>query len=322
MPATITHAFFAKDVYEVLPYNIKEKLELSRCRMFGQNTDSLMFYNLFSIKPGKKIRSYQDIVHSTKTQDFFINLLNEIKNSEAPDKDTYSFLMGFICHYILDSTIHPYIIYKTGIMEKGKPNTYKYNNRHAFMESFIDMDMVARRTKKNPYQFDLGAFCFNLKPFSNNLNHVIENTFYETFHLKKMDKIYYQSLKQMKSALLTYRKDPYGIKKFIYKTVDTFTPKSAFRFEAVSYHCSLKDTHNYLNTNHELWRNPIIYNKTSNESFVDLYIKAIKKAKVVICASFDYLDNKEMDLTQIFPNTSYITGLNCNIHKELKYFEF
>ena len=47
MPATITHAYFAKDVYEILPSNIKDKLNVKRVKMFGQSTDPLMFYNLF-----------------------------------------------------------------------------------------------------------------------------------------------------------------------------------------------------------------------------------------------------------------------------------
>ena len=137
-----------------------------------------------------------------------------------------------------------------------------------------------------------------------------------------MSDIYYKSLKQMKNSIRIFRVDSRGIKKNIYKFVDTITPKSVFRFEAVSYHYPLEDRHNFLNKDHQLWRNPTTYDMTSTESFVDLYIKAIKLAKVLICASFDYLDDKDIDLEKVFDNTSYITGLNCNQKKELKYFEF
>ena len=66
MPATVTHAYFAKDVYDILPKDIKELLDLSRCKTFGQSIDSLMFYNLFSVMPGKKIRLYQNYIHTHK----------------------------------------------------------------------------------------------------------------------------------------------------------------------------------------------------------------------------------------------------------------
>lgn len=323
MPATITHAYFSKDVYDILPNNIKNKVSVDRIKMFAQSTDSLAFYNLFSIMPGKKIRNFNKYFHNNKSQDFFINLINHIKNNKFDnDEDVCSFLMGFICHYALDSTIHPYIFYKTGYFNRKKSNTYKYNNIHTFMETFIDNDMIKRRNKSNPYKFPITKFCFCLKKFSPKLNNTIDNSFKSTFDIDNMSRIYYKSLKQMRNSLIIFRKDSTGIKKNIYKLVDTFTPKKTFRFEAISYNYPLDDKHNFLNSNHKLWRNPIAYDITSTESFVDLYLKAIKIAKVLICASFDYIDGKDIDLKKIFLNLSYITGMDCENKKELKYFEF
>ena len=54
MPATVTHAYFSNDVYDILPNQIKESISLSRIKMFGQGTDPFMFYHLFSVKPGEK----------------------------------------------------------------------------------------------------------------------------------------------------------------------------------------------------------------------------------------------------------------------------
>ncbi len=323
MPATITHAYFAKDVFDILPEDIKNRINCSRIKMFGQSTDSLLFYNLFSIFPGKKIRNFQYYFHTNKTQEFFINLVNYIKdNNLQNDMDVCSYLAGMICHYALDSIIHPYIFYKTGVFDKKRPDTYKYNNVHAFMEIFIDNDMIKRRDNVNPYNFKMGQFCFNTKKFSSKLDKVIDYSFKKTFNIDNMSNIYYKSLKQMKYSLNLFRRDPSGLKKNIYKLIDTFTPKSMFRFEAISYHYPLVDKHNFLNSNHQTWRNPTTYNRTSNESFIDLYLKAVKLGKVLICASFDYINNKEIELDKVFINTSYITGLDCELQKELKYFEF
>lgn len=322
MPATIAHSFFANDVFDILPDDIRDNVDINRCRMFAQSTDSLMFYNLFSVLPGKDIRKFQYTFHSCLTRDFFLNLIKYIKDNNIKDKDTYSFLFGFICHYALDSTVHPYIIYKAGLFDKNNRSTYKYNNRHALMEAFIDMDMVYRRTRKNPYNFDLNRFCFDLREFSSDLKKTIDYAFYNTFGIKNMSTIYYKSLKQMNSALFLFRKDRYGIKKFIYKLVDSFTTESTYRFEAISYHVSLNDKHNYLNNNHSLWRHPVNYDVTSNESFIDLYLKAIKQAKIIMCASYDYLDGKSIDLSKVFTNLSYTTGLDCSTKQEIKYFSY
>ncbi len=323
MPATVTHAYFTNDIYDILPENIKNRLNLKRLKMFGQAYDPFMFYNLFSILPGKKVRNLSEYFHSNKTRAFFINNLNIIKeNNLSNDKDTLSFLTGFICHYALDSTLHPYIIYKTGVMDKKYKNTYKYNNQHTFMETFIDNDMIKRREKINPYKFRIDKYCFDTSKFSKQLVFLINRSFLETYNLKNASAIYFKSLKQMKSALFFLRRDVYGIKKNIYKFIDTFTSDKTFRLEAVSYHYPLNDMHNYLNNNHSVWRNPTTYNMESSESFIELYIKAIKIAEELICSSFDFLDGKDVNLNEVFLNLSYLSGLDCELNKELKYFEF
>lgn len=322
MPATITHSYFMKDLYEVLPDNITSKIDLNRSKMFAQSTDSIMFYNLLSIKPSHNLRKFQYYFHTHKTNDFFINLLDYVKEHNIDDKDTYSFIVGFITHFVLDSNIHPYIIYKTGFFDKKKKETYKYNGIHHFMEAFLDNDLIKRRENTDPYKFNISKFCFDTKKFSNDLNNTIDYTFYTTFNIKNMSYKYYRSLKQMKTYLRLFRMDRFGIKKFFYKIIDTFTPRSMFRFEAVSYHLPLEDKHNYLNNNHTMWKNPVDDNITSTESFVDLYLRSLEEARNISIKVFEYLNGKDIDLKSLFLNKSYVSGLDCDIEKELKYFEF
>lgn len=322
MPATITHAYFMKDLYEVLPDNITSKIDLNRSKMFAQSTDSIMFYNLLSIKPSHNLRKFQYYFHTHKTNDFFIHLLDYVKEHNIDDKDTYSFIVGFITHFVLDSNIHPYIIYKTGFFDKKKKETYKYNGIHHFMETFLDNDLIKRRENTDPYKFNISKFCFDTKKFSNDLNNTIDYTFYTTFNIKNMSYKYYRSLKQMKTYLRLFRMDRFGIKKFFYKIIDTFTPRSMFRFEAVSYHLPLEDKHNYLNNNHTMWKNPVDDNITSTESFVDLYLRSLEEARNISIKIFEYLNGKDIDLKSLFLNKSYTSGLDCDIEKELKYFEF
>jgi len=324
MPSTIAHAFFAKDVYDILPQDIKKRINPKRIKMFGQGMDSLMFYNLLSFSSGKDIRKFRSVFHSYNTQGYFINLLEYVKDNKFyNDYDVNSYISGIITHYVLDSSIHPFIYYKTGCFDKNIPNTYKYNNIHHFMETFIDNDMARRRTNGNPYKFPIGSFCFDLDHrFSTRLKKSLDYSFLKTYNVKNMNEIYFKSLKQMRTFINLFRRDVYGIKNVFYKLIDTFTPKRCFRFEALSYHYPLDDKHDFLNNEHRLWRNPCIYDMTSTESFVDLYLKAIKQAKTLICAAFDYLDGKEIELDKVFTNLSCVTGLNCDDKKELKYFEF
>ena len=322
MPATITHSYYAKDLYEVLPDNITSKLDLSRTKMFANSTDSFMFYNILSLKSDNNLRKFQYYFHTHKTNQFFINLLEYVRKNNIDDTDTYSFIVGFISHFVLDSNIHPYIIYRTGMFNKKDKNTYKYNGIHHFMEVFLDNDLIKRRENINPYKFNITKYCFNTKKFSNDLNNTIDYTFYTTFDLKNMSKKYYRSLKQMKTFLRLFRKDRFGIKKFFYKLIDTITPRGVFRFECISYHYPLEDKHNYLNNNHNMWKNPADDSITSTESFVDLYLKSLKEARDITIKVFEYLNGEDINLESLFLNKAYTSGLDCDKEKELKYFEF
>ena len=323
MPATVTHAYFSNDVYDILPNQIKERISLSRIKMFGQGTDPLMFYHLFSVKPGKKIRLMQRVCHRQHTRDFFCQFIEDIKKSHLEeDSDVCSFLCGFICHYVLDSTIHPFVIYKTGNFDKHNKVTYKYNNLHLFMETYLDNHLIRKREHQNPYSFSIVKYSFDLAPFSSGLNQVIHSSFDKVYHVSNMDSIYYQALKDMKFSLQVFRQDRFGIKKFFYKLADTFTPRRCFRFEAISYHYTMHPAYDFLNFKHRLWRNPTTYSITSHDSFYDLYIKSLKLAKKIIEDTFDYLSGQDVDLNSVFKNLSYTTGLDCDEYKELKYFEF
>ena len=76
MPATITHSYFAKDLYEVLPDSISSKIDLKRTKMFANSTDSIMFYNLFSLASDFGLRKFQKTFHNNDTQKFFLNLIH------------------------------------------------------------------------------------------------------------------------------------------------------------------------------------------------------------------------------------------------------
>ena len=80
MPATITHAYFANDLYDILPIGLKKLLmdDKQKLRMFAQSTDPFIFYNLLR-KKDQKIRDFQSHFHQNKTSEFFINLVNYIK---------------------------------------------------------------------------------------------------------------------------------------------------------------------------------------------------------------------------------------------------
>ncbi len=328
MPATITHAYFSLDVYDKIDNKNKKINEkyLLRFKMFSQSTDSIMFYNIESIKKGKDIRNFQYYFHTNKSHDFFITLCKYIKDKKLFDNsEVISFLYGFICHYVLDSTIHPFVIYKSGIMNKSNPNSYKYNCKHNYMETFLDNKMIMDRwaSKNKSYStFRLDKFCFDTKDFSSELTDTIDFVFKKVFFIDNMSRIYLKSLRQMKSFLFRYRMDRLGLKRLGYRTIDLFTSPSTFKFDCLSYHYIPKNEEIYLNLEHKAWYNPIDKSIKSYDSFYDLYDKAVFKAVRIINEVCNYFEDKKVSLSNVFTNNSYLTGLNCELGDECKFFEF
>lgn len=324
MPATVTHAYFANDLYDILPIGLKKLLmdDKKKLRMFSQSTDAFIFYNLLK-KKDQKIRDFQAFFHNNKSQEFFINLVNYIKyNNYYQNSEIMAFLYGFISHYVLDSKLHPFIIYKTGVFNESDVSTYKYRNKHEYMENFLDNYMIKQRENITPYSFKFYDYSFDLTPFSKELIEVIDYAFKETFNFHNFSIYYYKSLKDMHRALKYLRYDKYGIKMFCYKTIDKLTSNKTFKLQAISYHTPLKDEFDYLNNNHSTWIHPCLKREKHNESFIELYSIALKDTKKIITDVNSYLKGtKKVNLKTVFNNYSYVTGKDCNNKNKLKYFE-
>lgn len=325
MPATVTHAYFMTDIYDKLPIGLKSLLidEKKSLRMFGQSMDPLFFYNKVSLKSGKRVQEFGEYFHTHQSQDFFINLVNYIKyNNYYKIPDVMAFLYGLMGHYFLDTTIHPFVFYKTGNFEKDKPETYQYNGKHHEMEVFLDNYFIKQREHISPYKFRFFDYCFDFKPFSAELIDVINYTFHETFGIKNMAKFYQEALHQMYFDLKLFRYDKYGIKHTFYKALDKITPKTSFRFQYISYHLPLSDKHNYLNLNHKIWHHPCQKKEQYKTSITDLYLHALYEAnKAIKDVNYYFKDKKNINLKKVFTNLSYHTGKNCLNKKTLKYFE-
>lgn len=324
MPSTVTHAYFANDVYDNLPIGLKKLLmdDKKKLRMFAQSTDPFIFYKLLSRKD-KKIRNFQKYFHENKSQEFFINLINYIKyNNYYQNSEIMAFLYGFIAHYTLDSKLHPFIIYKTGVYKEKDTKTYKYRNKHEYMENFIDNYMIKQREFINPYNFKFYDYCFDLTKFSKELIEVIDYAFKETFNFNNFSTYYYKALNDMYKSLKYLRYDKYGIKMTIYKAIDKLTKENTFKLQAISYHTKLKDEFNYLNLNHQEWIHPTLKKEKHTESFIELYGIALHDTKNIIKDVNSYLKGtKNINLKNVFKNYSYVTGKNCNNKNNLKYFE-
>ena len=328
MPSSMTHSYFAVDVYNKLSNQSKYKIEgyVNKLKTYSLSTDPYMFYNLFIGKKHKTISKIQKINHTTKTKDYFLNMITYIiENNLENNKDIICYLYGSICHYFLDKTIHPFIIYKTGIFNKNDKSTYKYNALHEEMEYYIDIYMIYNREKVIPKNYKFYKSIFNINKISIELCEMIDNIMKETYNVDNASSIYIKSLKDMYSFNIIFNYDKTGIKKKIYKIIDYILPDKFVRKEELSFNVEYNKKIHYLNLDKKEWNHPCNINEVYNYSFIELYMIALNRCVNCVNDIVKIIDNKKINnkvINKYFDNSSYITGKDCNDDKEIKYFEF
>lgn len=326
MASSITHGYFIMDVYDRLGIKSKELLvgHKELLKTTAQSMDVLFFYNITNLKKGKKVRDFGNYFHNHKTYLFFETLINYIKyNQHQYNPEVMAFLYGMLSHYVLDSTMHPYVFYKTGNFDRKDHNTYKYNHLHADLEAYFDNYLVMIKENMIPYHFKCHEWCFNVERINKELIEVMDFTYKEVFGISEFHKYYLKSIQQMKFFFHVFRYDPTGIKKFGYQIIDLACPKFLLRKVSLSYHIKMKGKKELLNLGHKRWYNPTDKRTKSNESLLELYTKSLDKTVKMIQEINQYLYyDKKINLKKVIGNNSYLTGKDCNKQKELKYFEF
>lgn len=328
MPSSMTHTYFALDVYKQLPtkYQHKIKNKLEYYKLFAQGSDPFMFYHFCIGKKAKKVNKIQKTIHTTKTRDFFINTITHIHQQKLTNnEEAMSYLYGHICHYFLDIYTHPFIFYKTGLFNSKDKTTHKYNAKHQDMEYFIDMYFIHQRESITVSKYKVYQNIFKLHSFSPTLNDLITNSIEKTYQLENIPSLYLKCTKYMTNFFKYINYDPYQLKYQLYKIIDNLTPPNIIKLQELSFNRPLQDKISYLNLNHNEWHYPWDKTITFTTSFLDLYEEAKTQAITTIINVTNILNAKELNISklkQIFTNLSYKTGQNCNKKITMEFFEF
>lgn len=105
MPTTFTHDLFGREVYRKLPDNLQGLIrkygDLYRIGQHGP--DILFYYRVLK----NRVNQYGTQMHKSTAAPFFTDGLKRARKDQ--DEGLLIYLLGFACHFILDSTCHPYI---------------------------------------------------------------------------------------------------------------------------------------------------------------------------------------------------------------------
>lgn len=274
MPGFTTHYLFGINTYKALK-NDSLKKNISDCHAaysLGLQGPDIFFYFLPSYLLHEN--NIGSVAHIENTGRFLSYLLNS--RTLFPDQReaqiAQAYIMGFLGHYLLDCSCHPYVYYRTHYHGR----TTKYHSRHMNLETDIDTELLSLYKNKLPSGFRQKSTILltrlELRTITTILYYVYSMTYpdlkisYTSMHL---------AIRSMQAGLrLLY--DPHGKKKVLARKIEALT----VGHPVLSPMMASDYLHFYtdpLNVLHRSWCNPWKKDARSESSFLELMEEAQKE---------------------------------------------
>lgn len=145
MPSNVVHNYFARRVLNGLDSPIQELINgYKDAFLVGAQGPDLLFYLRFEEEPLNKLGVM--IHNSFRAHEMFTRAAQYIR--EENDSAVFAFILGQLCHYMLDANIHPYVYHR----ELDLPRFYTkgaHEYIHVVFESALDYICVKDYLKKN-----------------------------------------------------------------------------------------------------------------------------------------------------------------------------
>ncbi|MCR5416996.1 MAG: zinc dependent phospholipase C family protein [Pseudobutyrivibrio sp.] len=276
MPGFITHLEFGRQSLSFIDDKETKKLleEYSRCFYLGLEGPDIFFYHLPAYF--KKGRNIGNIMHDTNVMLFFENLFDARNTFESTTdrKVCDAYIIGFMGHYTLDVSCHPYIYYKSDHFNNLKRSSKYDFGKHVSLETDIDHIVLDHYEHLKPTEFNYGGTISPTKEqkivIAQLLCEAINNTFEDANISFKM------IFKAINSIInLNYKmRDPDGKKKRLVRGIEQVLFKHCWISAMIPSDTIIK-YNDPCNIYHNTWHNPWYPSIPRTDSIFDLINKSM-----------------------------------------------
>ena len=279
MPACLTHNLFAKDVLEKLN---EPGLDSCAYAWGAQGPDFLFCHRRFKTMRGKTLKTLQEYgsaLHKTSPSRT-LGAMREFVGSHS-DPIYRSYVLGFMCHYALDSTAHPYVNARAKELALARGNETE-GTMHGEIEASLDAIVLRWKTGKLPGEVNLK----NTFPKNEGVQRMIARLYREVLFAVYNAEVSEESLYQAAKAappLFAVCNDPTGLKRSVFNLIENGRPH-----HITSHLVPITEDPepDFANTAHKAWT---YKDKAHTEDFFELYQKALELA-VTLCRGLDSID--------------------------------
>lgn len=282
MPACLTHYYFAKNILESLP----NRQEMDTCAYFwgAQGPDFLFCHRFFPWMKGESLKVYGSMLHEKVKPSVTFSAMRDFLRKHS-DSAYRSYVMGFLCHYSLDSIAHPYINSLADRLVCERANETR-TTMHGEIEGALDTIVLRYETGKLPSEISLGKMFPKNEAVQRRISKLYREVIATVFGDEVSEGLLLQAAKDahFTFSVLT---DRTGIKKHIVDIVEKGGPHN------ISSHfvpITERDDVDYANLQENEWQ---VGGELHTESFFTLMEKASDLAQRLI-ENFDSADFVEL----------------------------
>lgn len=326
MPDILSHLICSDEATKKLSIDVRSIINHHKkiFNLGAQGPDLFFYYKVYPWQNAGDIERFANTIHSSKTTEFFMNAANTIKQNinhdpmgffKAAHYDTdlhrqFAYMAGFLTHYALDTSGHPYIFYHSGI-DSG--------HNHKYLECIIDtliMDIYdAKKIKLHKTGQAINLSTLDRLVVSDFLSKVI----YDTYNEKVDPDVVNRAIKDM-SVVMKTMYDPRALKRGAFSVIDRVS-KSKGKIVTATYPAKLDSKIDYLNLQHNTWCHPLDETLTYNKSFLECFKEAIDYSNMLI-SGFTFYIIGQMDhnsYERVLGDKLYDTGLHFSKGKDMSF---
>ena len=279
MPAFCTHYLFGEEFLIELPVEKRHNKNFRSAFFYGvHGPDFLLFHRALPTMFGKSFRKLSTKIHS----DTPVPLFETFQQLLAQHKDNdyiQGYIAGFVCHYALDRTAHPYVNFLQEAIIRKEKIRYSPAVVHNRIETNIDKFMLADRLKiTNARKFSpaetLSTDEKMLKCISSLMSKVI-NSLYKTKITTGSVMQAFEDFRKLETALSneTYWRAPLA------KIMELpLRFKWGPALSTLIRSGKIRTDWDYANTTGKKWMNLHTKSKPTQDTFIEIYESALSQA--------------------------------------------
>lgn len=312
MPGFVTHYVFGVNAYKNLPDPDIKRIIKERKNAFslGLQGPDLFFYFMPSSLGFKP--NIANIMHKKRTGDFFRSLIDAVSifDKKKDYEIAYAYIQGFMGHYLLDTTMHPYVYSRVGTSVSKQTLGI-----HFGLETDIDREVLMHYKGVRQNDFSHVSVISLSKREKNIIARLLNSAILKTYGITITTTLIKASIVSfgIESILLS---DPKMTKHRFISFIENHTLGYGLVSPLLVNEC--RHSEDPCNEAHREWVNPWEPSMRGTASVFEMldslqnkYVRYMESMDCALNDSHDMLQDDSPAILSLLGNNSYSSGFDC-----------